>query len=156
MEIRGRNRKRHTYVQRLIAPPDEIFPLLCPVRETEWCKAWDPDWIITDSGLVEEDCLFQMPGPEGKTLWIVTRHEPERHFVEMLKITPDHSVCRLEIRLEPDGEGGTKAHVAYAYTAMSPAGDRFLETFTEAWYDGFMREWEDELNGFLARHRDET
>jgi hypothetical protein len=35
MNIRPLNRVTHAYVQRLIAPPAEVFPLLCPAREAD-------------------------------------------------------------------------------------------------------------------------
>ncbi len=33
-------RVSHEYTQTNDAPPDEVFPLLCPVRESEWVPGW--------------------------------------------------------------------------------------------------------------------
>lgn len=35
MEIREPVRARRTYTQSLLAAPDQVFPLLCPVREAD-------------------------------------------------------------------------------------------------------------------------
>lgn len=39
MNLQKPIRVSHTYRQRLKAPPEQVFPLLCPVREKEWLKA---------------------------------------------------------------------------------------------------------------------
>ena len=50
MQITAPYRVRRTYRQHLVAPPDAVFPLLCPVRETEWVQGWDPTLVVTASG----------------------------------------------------------------------------------------------------------
>jgi len=47
----------------------------------------------------ERDCVFITPDKSGKAIWYITRHEPEKWFVEMLKILPGVTACRLNIQL---------------------------------------------------------
>jgi hypothetical protein len=143
----------HTYVQKLNAPPERVFPLLCPVREAEWVKGWDPSLVISSSGVAEPGCIFTTPGPGGESIWVVTVYRPEEHRIEFLKVTPGETVGQIEIALRPDGAGGTAANVSYTYTALGPAGERFVASFTAEAWRAFMREWEDELNHFLATGR---
>jgi hypothetical protein len=42
MNIQPPARAVHTYVQRLVAGPERVFPLLCPVREADWIEGWNP------------------------------------------------------------------------------------------------------------------
>ena len=148
MRITKPNRATHTYRLTLRAAPDKVFPLLCPVRETEWADGWLPDLVISSSGVAERDCVFITPDKLGKTIWYVTRHEPERWFVEMLKILPGVTACRLEIQLSENGDG-CFADVTYSHSSIGSAGDEFVAKFTADYYQRFMQAWEKELNHFL-------
>lgn len=142
-------RATHTYRQRLCAPPERVFPLLCPVREIEWADGWLPDLVITASGIVERDCVFITPDKPNKAIWYVTRHEPENWFVEMLKIVPRGTACRLQIQLTRNGDG-CFADITYSHTSIGDAGDEFVAGFTADFYQKFMQTWEKELNHFLS------
>ena len=150
MKIVPPSRVRHSYVQSLHAPPEKVFPLLCPVRETEWVKGWDPELVLTNSGVAEPDGVFVTPNAAGPIIWVITRYDPALYVLEFVKVTPGQTVGKIEIELSEDGRGGTLAEVAYGYTSLGPDGDDFLGTFTAEWYEGFMKEWERELNHYLA------
>jgi len=152
MHIAKPNRATHTYRQRLHAPPARVFPLFCPVRETEWAEGWLPELVISSSGVAERDCVFITPDKPGKAIWYVTRHEPTRWFVEILKISPGVTACRLEIQLSENGDG-CFADITYSHTSMSAAGDEFVATFTADNYQRFMQEWEKAINHFLKTGR---
>ena len=148
MRIIKPNRATHTYRQRLCAPPARVFPILCPVREAEWADGWLPDLVITAIGIVERDCVFITPDKPRKAIWYVTRHEPENWFVEMLKIVPGVTACRLGIQLTPNGDE-CFADVTYGHTSIGTVGDEFVAGFTADFYQKFMQDWEKELNHFL-------
>jgi hypothetical protein len=103
MHITKPSRATHTHRQRLFAPAAKVFPLLCPVREAEWAEGWLPELVISSSGVAERDCVFITPEKSGKAIWYITRHEPEKWFVEMLKILPGVTACRLTIQLSENG-----------------------------------------------------
>lgn len=150
MNIVAPNRVTRTYRQRLIAGPARVFELLCPVREADWIEGWAPSLVVSACGVAEPDCAFVTPGAAGApdAVWVVTRHEPARHFVEMLKITPGVTVCKLTIQVDAAGEG-SEAQVAYQHTSLGPAGDAFVAAFTEDHYQRFMGDWEARMNHYL-------
>src|SRR6266850_5765713 len=148
MNITKPKRASHTYRQRLAASPAKVFPLLCPVREAEWADGWLPDQVISSSGVAERDCVFLTSDKSGTATWYITRHEPERWFVEMLKIVPGVTACRLEIQLSPDGDH-CFADVTYTHTSIGPDGDEFVAKFTAEYYQKFMQVWEKTMNHFL-------
>jgi hypothetical protein len=148
VKIQAPRRAHHTYVQNLVGAPEQVFPLLCPVRECDWVHGWDPLQVISQSGLAEADCVFVTAAEPHNAIWYVTRHEPAAGFVEMLKITPEVTACRLSIQLRP-APGGSTAEVTYCHTSLGPAGDRFVAGFTADYYAGFMHEWESSLNLYL-------
>ncbi len=148
MKIVKPTRAVHTYTQRLVAPTEAVFPLLCPVREADWIEGWDPLLVVSDSGVAERDCIFLTPAPPADAIWYITRHEPESGFVEMIKITPKVTACRLSIQLRAM-EGGCAADITYAHTSLGPDGDAFVASFTADFYRRFMRDWESRINHYL-------
>ena len=150
MKIVAPNRVVRTYVQHLVAPPGAVMPLLCPVREADWIAGWDPRLVVSASGFVEPGCVFVTAAEPVDAVWIVTRHEPETGFVEMWKVTPTVTACRLTIQLRATASG-CDAEVSYAHTSLGPAGDTFVADFTDAVYRNFMQDWEARLNHYL-RH----
>ena len=141
-------RATRTYVQRLAAEPAAVFPLLCPVREADWIDGWDPPLVISESGVAEENCVFTTHAEPAGAIWIVTRHEPAAGFVEMIKVTPEVTACRLAIQLRR-APGGCEAEITYTHTSLGPRGDEFVASFTEQFYRQFMLDWESRLNHYL-------
>ena len=142
-------RVTHCYTQHLEAPPHVVFPLLCPVRERDWVPGWDPAWVLSVSGVVEEDCVFATDDADGRSIWMVTDHDPEAYRLRMYKITPDLVLTRLDISLQPLRDNATTAEVRYSYTALSEKGAAWVAERTVDWYVRFMEEWEKELNTYL-------
>ena len=150
MQIVQPVRASRRYTQRLVGTPAEVFPLLCPVREPDWIDGWDPSLVVSSSGIAEPDCVFTTAASPADAIWYVTRHEPQAGFIEMLKITPGVTACRLTIRLRAVGDG-SEAVVTYTHTSLGPQGDAFVAAFTEDHYRTFMQDWEARLNHYL-RH----
>ena len=153
MRVKHPHRVQHTYTQSLAAPTEQVFPLLCPVRETEWAPGWAPACVVSASGVMEDGCLFVTPDELGDAVWIAVRHDPAAFYLELLKVVPNHLVGRYEIRLTPEPGDRTAATIRYACTAISPAGEAFVDTLTPVWYEEFMRNWETALNFYLANGR---
>ena len=146
------------YTQALDATPDEAFELLCPVREAEWVPGWRPSTVLSESGLVERDCVFVTPDAEAtggeprEATWVVTEHDAGARRVEMLKLSPGYLVTRLRIDVARAGAGST-AHVRYRYTALGPDGEAFVRDWTAERWSEFMQSWETNLNEFLRHAR---
>lgn len=141
-------RVTRTFTQRLVGTPEAVFPLLCPVREADWIHGWDPILVVSEAGRAEADCVFTTTASPTDAVWYITRHEPENGFVEILKITPSVTACRLTIQLR-GVPGGCEAQVTYMHTSLGPDGDAFVSDFTETYYAKFMQDWESRMNHFL-------
>ena len=149
MNITKPKRVTRTYTQQLVAEPSAVFPLLCPVREADWIDGWDPISVIARSGVAERDCVFVTAASPSDAVWYITRHEQDNGFVEMLKITPLMTACRLTIQLRPIATG-SEAVITYTHTSMGPEGDAFVASFTDEYYRQFMQDWEARINHYLA------
>lgn len=151
MEIKKPVRVTRQYTQHLLAPLQVVFPLLCPVRETEWVAGWDPEVVFTISGVAEPDCVFLTRDDSRCAVWILTRYDPAAGRLEYLKITLDVTACKISIALEPGADKTTEATIAYTHTALGPEGEMFVQSFTSAHYTAFMQEWERALNAYLQK-----
>lgn len=149
MKIEAPTRVTRSYTQQLVASPDQVFPLLCPVREAQWLERWDPSHVASHSGLAELDCVFVTEATPHNAVWYVTRHEPEHHFVEMIKITPEVTACKLSIVLRATPHGSA-ANITYRHTSLGTEGDAFVAAFSADHYEQFMRDWERRLNHYLT------
>jgi len=149
MQVEKPCRVSRSFTQHLCASADQVFPLLCPVREGEWVKDWRPKLVISESGVAEPGCIFVTPGIPEDALWLMTVHDPVDHRLEILKIIPGMVIGTINVALAADGESACTADITYAYTALSEHGKRALKEFTKEHFKGFMKTWESELNHFL-------
>ncbi|MDJ0958599.1 MAG: hypothetical protein QNI91_17155 [Arenicellales bacterium] len=149
MKITKPNRVTRTFTQQLVAEPSRVFPLLCPVREADWIEDWEPFVVFSDSGVAERDCVFITGAEPINAIWYITRHEPANYFIEMVKISPTVTACKLTIQLRP-AERGSEAMVTYTHTSLGAEGDAFVASFTEGYYHQVMREWEARINHYLT------
>lgn len=117
-------------VMHLSAPPERVFPLLCPVREYEWIPTWQARIVYTASGVAEAGCVFTTPTGEGReAVWTVSRYEPGAGIIEFVVVEPGVRVTKLEIALHAE-DGGTRAVWRRTFTALSPVGERMLRAVT--------------------------
>lgn len=115
------------HVHALAAPPDRVFPLLCPVREYEWIPGWRCELVHSASGLVERGCVFVTEHtPEGRTLWVTSRHDPAARAVEFVRVSGEALVTLMALRLEPDG-AGSRLHIQYQLIARDAAGQAIVD-----------------------------
>jgi hypothetical protein len=150
MKVQPPNRVSRSYTQTLCRPPDEVFPLLCPVREAEWVNGWHPKLVLTESGFAEPGCIFVTAGVPDDAVWIMTELDRRHHRLAILKIIPGVVVGEISVHLSADGDEGSLADITYAYTSLSDYGNQMLDGFTEAHFVAFMETWENELNHFLT------
>lgn len=146
-------RVERTYIQRLHASPEEVFPLLCPVRETEWVDGWNPLTVYSRSGVVERDCVFTTGEEEPESYWMVTERDTSAFKLVIVKTTPGMTMAKITIVLMRNEEYGTDARVTYLYIALSEAGEEFVRNYTDEYYLGFMQYWEGALNEHLQNLR---
>lgn len=138
------------YTHRLVGTPDEVFPMLCPVREVEWVSEWDPYVVFSNTGVAEAGCVFVTRDGESESIWVITHHDPEAHRVEMVKVTPGLTAAKLEFKVEAEGEKASRMHVSYSHTALTREGRKFVADFDEERWNGFMQTMERELNHYLG------
>lgn len=106
--------------------------------------------IYSESGLVEEWAVFSTPHEcEEDTIWIVTKHDPEKHEVEFARFTHGSRTCVLKIAVKFKDENSSYVFVSYTYTGITPAGNDFINNFTEEVFLEAVTFWERSMNYFF-------
>lgn len=140
----------HEFEQTNVAPPTEVFPLLCPVEEAKWVPGWRYRLIYSKSGLAEPGCVFTTPNEDGNdSTWVCTHLDSSTFRVGYVWVRPQFMTARLEIRLEPLGSTQTRALIRYEYTALSDAGANELRKMDETWFVQKMEGWQEAVNHYL-------
>ena len=143
-------RTTRTYSQTINSSPEKVFPLLCPVREAEWLDGWQYAMIYSESGLIEEGAVFSTPREgEEDTVWIVTKHDPGRREIEFARFTHESRTCLLRLAVRAKSENSSFVDIFYTYTAITPAGNDFIDSLTEGAFLEAVVFWERSMNYFL-------
>lgn len=112
------------------APPDALFPLLCPVLEYEWIPTWECTLVHSASGVAEHGCVFTTRFDMGEETWVCTTYRPPT-AIEYTRFAEPGWVTMLALSLEPTPEG-TALTVRQTYTAVTPEGERAVAAMDEA------------------------
>jgi hypothetical protein len=145
------NRVNHSHTQINNASPETVFPLICPVREEEWLDDWSYEMIFSESGIAEQDCVFQTEANGEKITWIVSNYDPINYTIEFIRTDNISLICHISISLKPFEETKTKATIKYSYTALSEEGNLFIDDYSTEDYLKMMDYWKESINTFLAK-----
>jgi hypothetical protein len=114
------NRRSFEYEADIGAPPERVFPLLCPIREQDWIEGWKATVVYSASGTAERGALFRTRIASGE-LWITTRHEPPAR-VEYAIVAGTHAVLELALALRPSSPGAARLSIQRTYTGLDAIG----------------------------------
>lgn len=123
-----------TQEERINAPVDRVFPLACPYEEYKWIDGWDCDIIHSESGKIEDGCIFaeKLSVPflhdcdDGVTTWYAVLHDPEDFRLQFVLVTPI-SIIKYRIEMEDAGDNTTAAEFDFTLTARNDRGNAFID-----------------------------
>jgi hypothetical protein len=143
-------RVTHEFTQTNDAPPETVFPLLCPVREADWVPGWQYKMIYSKSGVAEAGCVSSTPNEDGtETTWLITEYDPGTFRIAFAWVNPDQVAAHIGISLTRNPQGRTTALIRYTYTGLSPAGNQEVEGYDKKWFEQKMKSWEIAINHYL-------
>jgi hypothetical protein len=134
------------------APPEAVFPLLCPVREAEWIRGWSAKVIFSDSGWAENNCVFTTTAPgRGETTYVVTRYDKEQFAIEFVIFTPGMLVEKLDITVTKSAAGKSELCWTRTYTGLSPEGNSWAEAYINGPFHQRMSGLAESMNIYLSK-----
>jgi hypothetical protein len=131
------------------AAPSVVHALICPVKEAEWLESWDYELIFSQSGFAEYGCVFTSQSAGEETIWLITKRDDDRCETEFARITPGSRVAVVTVRIEDGGQQTSRVLISYTITALSAAGNAFIDSFTEENFVKDMQFWEAAMNHYL-------
>ncbi len=140
-------RKMLTFTDTFQAAPEQIFPLLCPVREYDWIENWDCTVVYSRSGIAEKGCVFTTELALGET-WVCSRYEPGA-AIEFVINAGKHLTITFEATLEAK-DGGTEICWTRTFTSLDSVGERFVDGYTQDKYDTEMARLSRMLRHYLT------
>ncbi len=143
-------RRTFAYQQQYSGTTRQVFPLLCPEREKDWLDGWQYEMIYSESGLIEQDCVF-MTNSNGNqpTIWIVTQYDQSNKCIEFVRFSPEECVAKIQIDLEEASAEKCLDNISYQYTALNAKQADFIENHMEEFFIQSMQWWEKALNHYL-------
>jgi len=141
-----------TAQQHLWAPPDKVFPLLCPAREYDWIEPWTCRIVHSASGAAELDCVFTTDFPsDGLDVWVVSVYRPNEE-IQFVRCNGRRTI-RYRITLTDNGDGTTRAEWCQVLTGLNDDGNRLVANTTEDAYRQRILDLERRLNHYLTTGR---
>jgi hypothetical protein len=131
------------------------FDLFTPLGERRWAPGWEPRFHHPADGAPRVGATFTTRGEDGReTIWMILDWVPAARRVRYARVTPGLKTGTVEVALAPAPGGSTVATVTYDLVALSPEGAADLATWTESWYAGYLREWEEQIAAALGSRRE--
>jgi hypothetical protein len=124
------------------APPAQAIPLFTARREMEWDNEWRPVFLT-------EDTVFIVDHDFGQATWVMTRYDAHEGAVHYVRITPEHTVGQIWIRVAAMADQQSHVTVTYRLTALSERGHAFMRH----WQEEFPTKgplWANVINHYLA------
>lgn len=153
-EFRGK-RVTHEYTQNNVAPPEVVFPLLCPVREADWVPGWQYRLIYSETGVAEYGCVFITPNEDGgETTWVVAEYDAAAFRIAFAWVNPGQVAAQIRICLSRGSRaqaspGHASTLIRYTYTGLSTEGNQEVERYDQKWFLHKMQSWEAAINHYL-------
>ena len=144
---------RRSHTIHVDAPVADVFPLLTPKGEQLWVDGWSPAYLHPGSGETQGGMVFTTGAGEDLTCWMLTDYDPVRHTERYARVTPASRFGVVEVACDAQGAGRTRVTVTYTYTALTEAGNAFIDGFTEESYREMIEEWRRLMGAYLARPR---
>jgi len=138
-------------VLRVPARPEEVFPLLCPVREYEWIPDWSCEMVYSKSGVAEPGAMFTTRMmPFGREHWTCMHYDPPSR-IEYLFTHGTKIAVQLELELRSEAEG-TALRWTNRYTVAGALWRRLLrKRYAEEAFKSMMATRERQLAEYFAR-----
>ncbi len=129
------HRVTRTWTRQIGASPDAVFPLLCPVREYDWIPTWECELLHSDSGVIEEGCVFRTDRADrGPEVWVVAEHDPEARRIGFV-VNRGHDLLLTHQVSCQEADGGSVVSWVSTLTGLTDAGNRQVEAATEEAYE---------------------
>ena len=126
-------------------PLEQAMPLFTPEGERRWVDDWDPHYP-EPRRREGPGAVFTTRHGGHQTTWVMVDHGPLG--VRYARVTEGMTAGTVAVDVVGTPERSTHVRVTYDLTALTPAGDVWLESF-DADYEDAIGEWATEIAAAL-------
>jgi hypothetical protein len=130
--------------------PEEVFPLLCPVREYEYIPPWTCDLVYLDSGFAEYGGVFTTQFPADgnqKDVWVISRYDTNR-AIEFVRVNSLRTMI-YRIELQRTKDDGTYVIWEQIITGLSEEGNLHVQNLRQSDFTAMLGQMEEWLQHYL-------
>jgi hypothetical protein len=128
-------------------PREQALALFTPEGERRWAAGWDPRY--PDPGRREgPGAVFTTRHGGRETTWVVVDQRPDS--IRYARVVHDMTAGTIAVDVVYSSDGATRVRVTYDLTALTEAGETWLETFAEH-YETEIGAWSREIDAALQR-----
>lgn len=131
-------------------PREQAMALFTPDGEGRWAEGWDPRYP-EPSRREGPGTVFMTGHADRETTWIMVDQRPDR--IRYARVIQDMTAGTVAVEAIGSLEHSTQVRVTYDLTALSSAGERWLESFS-ADYDTSIGAWSTDIQAALKRRAD--
>ena len=138
-------------VQSYSSPPEEVFPMLCPVREHEYIPPWKCDLVYLESGFAEHGGVFttHFPGDgDQKDVWVISRYDTKQ-AIEFVRVNGLRTMI-YRIELQGTETGGTVVSWEQIITGLTEKGNQHVQTLQQSDFTAMLAQMQEWLQHYLA------
>jgi hypothetical protein len=128
-------------------PPEQAMKLFTPEGERRWADGWDPHYPQTDRRQ-GPGAVFTTGHGGHQATWIMVDHRPDS--VRYARVTQGMTGGTVAVEVVGSGEHSTQIRVTYDLTALTNAGEAWLDAF-DADYNTSIGHWSTEIAAALRR-----
>jgi hypothetical protein len=128
-------------------PVEQALKLFTPEGERIWADGWDPQYPEADRR-EGPGAVFTTEHGGHQTTWIMVDHGPGG--VRYARVTQGMTAGTVAVDVVESSERSTRVRVTYDLTALTSAGEAWLEAF-DADYDTAIGGWSSEIAAGLQR-----
>lgn len=124
----GKKRLFFSYPYQFRHPCQDVFALLCPVKEDDWIPGWKEqrEIVYTESGVAELGCVFTTTGQShlmGPATWVNNVYKPFEQI--QYSAVNEHLVYQIEFHIKPL-PAGCDVVMTRRWTALTGEAEQFL------------------------------
>jgi hypothetical protein len=128
-------------------PPEQAMELFTPEGERRWADGWAPQYPEADRR-EGPGAVFTTAHGGHQTTWVMVDHGPRS--VRYARVTQGMTAGTVAVDVVAAGESSTRVRVTYDLTALTSAGECWLDAF-DADYDTAIAGWSTEIAVALGR-----
>jgi hypothetical protein len=132
------------------APLEQAAPLFGADKERVWAPDWNPKFLYPNPAQNQPGMVFQVAHGSYTSTWVNTAFDLAGGHVQYAYVLNDAMVTTIDIRLKQAGAAKTDVTVVYERTALLSEANEHVRHFA-AGDAKAGKEWEEQINGYLAK-----